>query len=96
MFLDGSDIVKVINPTPKSHMVQGIKGAAKGMRMIGRIAISSVTSVASYVTGAQDGTDHEIENRRKSFDYSHVLDPVHKKALQKFEEDENLIKKFLS
>lgn len=77
-------------------MVQGIKGAAKGMRMIGGIALSAVTSVASYVTGAQDGSDHEIEKRRKSFDYSNVLDPVHKKALQMYEEDENLIKKFLS
>jgi hypothetical protein len=46
--------------------------------------------VASYVTGAQEGD--EIEKRRTSFDYSHILDP----ALKVFEADENLIKKFLS
>jgi hypothetical protein len=63
--------------------------------MMSGIALSAVTSVASYVTGAQDGSD-EIEKRRKSFDYSHILDPTHKQALKMYDGDENLIKKFLS
>ena len=71
--------------------MQGIKGAAKGIKLIGGLALNAVSSVASYVTGTQEGSD-EIEKRRTSFDYSHVLDP----ALKVFEADENLIKKFLS
>jgi hypothetical protein len=46
VFLDGSDLVKIVNPTPKSQVVQGIKGAAKGIKMIGGIALSGLSSVA--------------------------------------------------
>jgi hypothetical protein len=97
VFMDGTDQVKIINPNPKSQMVQGIKGAAKGIKLIGGIALSAVSSVASYVTGGPESDEIERPySARKSFDYSNVVDPLHRKALQEFEDDENFIKKFLA
>jgi hypothetical protein len=62
-------------------VVQGIKGAAKGIKIIGGMALSVVSSVASYVTGAPEDEIEMPYSSRKSFDLTSLQDPVHRAAI---------------
>lgn len=67
VFLDGKGMIKIIDPTPKSQVVESIKSTAKGIKKASKYTIGTISSIANYVTGAStESASIEAKNEVKS------------------------------